>query len=289
MSTNPPTAADGTQESPPDPTDSPTAGDANVHQRVAAIIRDMPGIGKDHQMKGGQSYAYRSIEDIKAALAPLLGKHGVHYAPHRIVSVERSERPWGSKATIHQTGIIRVRFRVYGANGDHFDVEAEGEGMDTADKTTNKLHTGAEKVMLIETFCVADGDRDPDHDRIEGDRQGVENGAAEWGTVKQAKFALRQAVDEALSGFDPTEAEAKAATGAAWAEVGFDGPDGEGGVTNQDVADLLRLGVPIACLRFDADRAHDATHDRAQRALADVDEQARTAQEVIAANDIDEQ
>lgn len=63
---------------------------ADVHTAITAVIRDLPGIGKDQQITDGpQRYAYRGIEQIKAELKPILAKHGVHYTPFSLTSVDR--------------------------------------------------------------------------------------------------------------------------------------------------------------------------------------------------------
>ena len=139
----------------------------SVHWQIAAVIGSMPGIGKDSEIEQGpQRYKYRGIEAIKAELKPLLAAHRVHYVLHRIVEITDDTVPVGDKGKQWQRTRLRARWRVYGPGGDHVSVETRGEGVDSSDKAANKAVTGAEKQMLLTTFCVADGD-DPDHSRPE--------------------------------------------------------------------------------------------------------------------------
>jgi ERF superfamily len=138
-----------------------------VHGAISRVIGAMPGIGKDQTMGGpGGGYQYRGIEAIKVEIKPLLAAHRVHYALHRIVEITDDTVPVGDKGKVWQRTRLRARWRIYGPDGDYVTVETRGEGVDSSDKAANKAVTGAEKQMLLTTFCVADGD-DPDHARPE--------------------------------------------------------------------------------------------------------------------------
>jgi hypothetical protein len=317
MSSKQPDASTAPDPNPDDPTDSPTGGeptpfvarrwahdDRSVHQRIADARLELPGIGKNSRIaEGPQKYNYRSIEDVKAELGPLLGRHGVHYVATRITrevgTVQVGGKPW-------RMVDAEVEFTIYGANGDSFTALAYGEGRDNADKVHNKMHTGAEKNLLLGLFCIGDGAADPDHLRPEADADQTSGSpTGPWGTVKQAKFTLRQQVTDALHSLDPevTADDVKAATAAAWAECGIEGADDDL-VGHPEILTLLAEAIPVARDRFTADRAHadggngvdladtDAPpSDRAARALAEVAEQVedhRTAEQVIAQAEYDE-
>ena len=65
----------------------------SVHEAIAAVIRDLPAVGKDSEVTQGARYKYRGIEAIKAALKPLLAQHGVHSAPTTITEIADSTYP----------------------------------------------------------------------------------------------------------------------------------------------------------------------------------------------------
>ncbi len=190
-----------------------------VHERIVAIREELPAIGKDNTIQGGgPSYKYRSIEHIKAALAPLLAKHGVFYVPVKVLKSKRRERAYGSRGTLHNEAVLRVKFRIYGKDGTHVTAVGEGEGLDSSDKATNKAHTGAEKNMLIELFCIGDGAADPDHERP-GDDEGPTPVEQLW-ERKQAKGRAFTILKEGMP-----ELEARGVVNELWETVG---PDGEG-------------------------------------------------------------
>ena len=51
-----------------------------IHQAMAAILAEIPSIGKDNRNKD-QGFQYRGIDDVYNALHPLLAKHKVFMAP----------------------------------------------------------------------------------------------------------------------------------------------------------------------------------------------------------------
>ena len=179
-----------------DPQPTPAA----VHAAIASVVSELPAIGKDSQMKGGASYRYRGIEAIKAELKPLLGKHGVHYAPEVF-----GQADFGTETTTFKNGNtstwqrvrLNVGFRIYGPDGSSIPAVGYGEGYDNSDKALNKAMTMAEKQMLIQVFCVADGDPDPDHERPE--RGGEPPVRPETAPINGVKKALADAIgkDEA--------------------------------------------------------------------------------------------
>jgi hypothetical protein len=143
---------------------------SNIHDRIVAIITDLPGIGKDSEIAGGgQRYRYRGIDDIMPSIKTLLAKHGVHIASRFEVL---SDETWevardrgGSTRWRHVT--LSGTFRFYGTEGDFVEVTTIGEGKDSADKAANKGMTAALKYALLQTFAIADGHEDPDADRPE--------------------------------------------------------------------------------------------------------------------------
>lgn len=125
----------------------------SVFQRVAAVIEDLPAIGKD-QRNTQQNFNFRGIEDIMRALKPLLAKHQVIVVPN-VVERQDSERPTKSGGTLY-TVLLHVRFTFYGPDGDSFTASGWGEGTDSGDKATNKAMTGAFKYVLVQVFSIAD-------------------------------------------------------------------------------------------------------------------------------------
>lgn len=132
----------------------------NVISALAAVMAEMPAIGRD--MESSQGYAYRGIEAITAHLQPLLAKHGVVFVP-RVVKRETkdfvlNQRPWTEEQAW-------IEYRVYGPGGvkDYVVVgPLVGLGRDNSDKGMNKAMTQAFKYALLQTFCIGDRADEPD-------------------------------------------------------------------------------------------------------------------------------
>lgn len=184
-----------------------------VHEAIAAVIEAMPGIGKDSEItEGGQRYKYRGIEQIKEALKPVLASNGVHYSPHRIRGAVDEPYQTRNGATWQRTRLI-VTYRIYGPDGSYIEAEGRGEGADASDKAQNKAMTGAEKQVLLQVFCIADGE-DPDAHR------GEEQASSErtW-TKIEVKFDLAAKILDELKVDQPRSMELAAA---AWKSIGDD-------------------------------------------------------------------
>lgn len=217
----------------------------NVHQRVADVIRDMPGIGKNERMDApGAKYDYRGIEAIKLALKPLLGRHGVHYTPVELIEVADEPITKGGKPWMRTT--MRVHWMIYGADGSSFQAESRGEGEDNADKASNKAMTVAEKQMLLTVFAISD-QPDPDHERVE---RGAP--AARWST-RQVQVVLRGRIESDVTGGDVERAKEYARQ--AWAEYG--GEDDED-YDPTDAQLLIEAAVVFATQRLLDDEAQAA-------------------------------
>jgi ERF superfamily len=123
-----------------------------IHQRMVAILGEMPAIGKD-QRNEQQRFMYRGHDDVMNALNPLLAKYGVFVIPdviERVVGERQTERG----KTMYEVN-LHVRFTFYGASGDSIKASAWGEGTDMGDKSTNKAMTMAFKNVLAQSFAVS--------------------------------------------------------------------------------------------------------------------------------------
>lgn len=145
---------------------------ANVIEALAAVMADLPAIGKDMKSadSGPQSYKYRGIEQITAAAQPLFARHGVVIVPTVLAWAEPREFQVKSGATWTDERVM-VTYRVYGPGGVNDFVEAQlpGIGRDNSDKGTNKALTQAYKYLLLQMLMVADPKDDNDEHKQERD------------------------------------------------------------------------------------------------------------------------
>jgi hypothetical protein len=131
------------------------------------VQRDIGAISKDRRATGGQTFAFRGIEDVMNALHPILVEHGVLIVPDADDAVwEFHERvsSAGNKSVNTQVR-QRVAYKLVGPMGDHIEAASMGEGSDFSDKATNKSTSSALKYLLTTLFSIPtqdmeDSDRD---------------------------------------------------------------------------------------------------------------------------------
>lgn len=132
--------------------DDALAATMTIHQRMVAILAELPAIGKT-QRNEQQKFMYRGHDDVLNALNPLLAKWGVIVVPNVIERVTDA-RTTKSGSTMYEVN-LHVRYRFYGTAGDFVEASAWGEGTDSGDKSTNKAMTMAFKNVLAQAFAVS--------------------------------------------------------------------------------------------------------------------------------------
>lgn len=145
----------------------PCAGD--IHKRMIAVMRELGAIGKDKKNES-QGFKYRGIDDVYNAINPILAKHGV-YMTAQIMAKTREERT-NAKGTVLAFTCLRMRYTFRAEDGTSVDTEAEGEGMDSGDKSSNKSMAVGHKYALLQAFCIPTMDLvDPDAETHEVNAQ----------------------------------------------------------------------------------------------------------------------
>lgn len=150
----------------------------NVIQALARVQAELGGIPKLTSAQrqkagmgtgsgdGGISYAYRGIDQLAAAVQPLLGRYGIAIVPTKVTStvtdLMMNGKPWTDERH-------KVRWTIYGPGGlgDYVTATTFGLGRDNSDKGANKASTGAYKNLLLRLFAIGDPSDDADHDRVE--------------------------------------------------------------------------------------------------------------------------
>jgi hypothetical protein len=134
-----------------------------VYQAIAAVMQDVgrEGIAKGRRNQQ-QGYAFRGIDDVYNALAPLLARHHLIIVP-RVLTREKTEQTT-QKGGILFYVVVQVEFDIVCAtDGSKITACTWGEAMDSADKATNKAMSAAYKYMAMQTFCIpTEGDNDAD-------------------------------------------------------------------------------------------------------------------------------
>lgn len=131
----------------------------SINKIQAALAKSGIAKGRKNQQQG---YAFRGIDDVYAALAPLLAEHGVCIFP-RATERDCVERQTSRGGVLFYV-TVRVEFDfVSSIDGSTHTCVTYGEAMDSADKATNKAMSAAYKYACLQTFCIpTEGDNDAD-------------------------------------------------------------------------------------------------------------------------------
>lgn len=129
-----------------------------VYLAINAVAAELSetGIAKSHRNEEGD-YQYRSVDDVLAALAPLLARHKLCVLP-RIL--ERNSIRWGQA---RQLVTVRAAFDLASAmDGSVHTLESFGEAIDDSDKGTAKAISSAYKSAMLQAFCIPAPQEDAD-------------------------------------------------------------------------------------------------------------------------------
>lgn len=134
-----------------------------VYRAINAVQADLArtGIAKDRRNQQ-QGYQFRGIDDVYAALAPLLAKHGLCILP-RVLARTCTERNTARGGALFYTTVEAEFDFVCAEDGSKHTVKTFGEAMDSGDKSTNKAMSAAYKYACLQAFSIpTEGDNDAD-------------------------------------------------------------------------------------------------------------------------------
>ena len=134
-----------------------------ITKSLCAITAEIGSIGKNKK-NAQQGYSFRGIDDLMNCLHPLFAKYGVLMVPEVLEST-REERVT-AKGSALISAILKVKYHLIGIDGSEVTATVIGEGMDTADKASNKALAVAFKYAAFQIFCIPTdeiGKDDPDN------------------------------------------------------------------------------------------------------------------------------
>ncbi len=175
-----------------------------VYAAIREVMKDLGelGIGKDSKNKD-QGYMFRGIDAVYLALNPLLVKHNLVVLPRHINRWSET-RPTKSGGTMSFV-TVEVEFDfVQAEDGSKHTIRICGEGMDTADKATNKANSAAYKYAMFEAFCIpteaTDGDAEtPSMNQVISHKEAVNSVNIEEKANEAAfKFSSSKTLKEAM-------------------------------------------------------------------------------------------
>ncbi len=136
----------------------------SVYAKIAAVQGELAkvGIAKNRRNQQGSGYNFRGIDDVYAALSPLLATHGLVIVP-RVTNREVIERTSKNGGALFYV-TVHAEFDFISADDGSIHTAATfGEAMDSGDKATNKAMSAAYKYAAFMTFAIpTEGDNDAD-------------------------------------------------------------------------------------------------------------------------------
>ena len=122
-----------------------------IYKAIPAIMDEIGHIGKDKKNQQ-QNFMFRGIDQVMNTMKPLLAKHGVFVLPV-ITKTTREERLTKTGGNLIYT-IHNIDYHFIADDGSEVVASVVGEGMDSADKSSNKAMAVAFKYACFQVFCI---------------------------------------------------------------------------------------------------------------------------------------
>lgn len=123
----------------------------NIYQAIRGVMAEVGAIGKDKKNQQ-QGFMYRGVDDVMNALQPAFVKHNIFVVPE-VLEQTREERTTKNGGQLLYS-ILKVKFTFYADDGSSVSATVVGEGMDSADKASNKAMSVAFKYACFQVFCI---------------------------------------------------------------------------------------------------------------------------------------
>lgn len=123
----------------------------SVGEAIAEVTGRIGAITKEGRSTEG--YRFRGIDQLLAALHPILADVGLVILPGKVVREQWETRQTAKGGTLNVARLL-VRYRLIGPDGSETTAEAWGEGGDSGDKATQKAHSQSYKSFAFQTFTI---------------------------------------------------------------------------------------------------------------------------------------
>lgn len=135
-----------------------------IYAAMCNAMADITAVSKD-QVNQQQRFRYRGIDDAMNAIFPVLQRHRLFLVPE-VLEQHREERQTKAGGNLIYS-ILKVRYTMFTDDGSSVSATVIGEGMDSADKSSNKAIAAAMKYAIFQLFCIPTEDMahdDPDRE-----------------------------------------------------------------------------------------------------------------------------
>lgn len=133
-----------------------------IYGKIADCMRQLGAIGKDSYNQQ-QNFSYRGVDAVMNALNPVLTANHVFCVPE-VLEQHREERQTRNGGNLIYS-ILKMCYTLYAEDGSSVSATVIGEGMDSADKSSNKAMSVAYKYAMFQIFSIPTEEMaDPDAD-----------------------------------------------------------------------------------------------------------------------------
>lgn len=131
-----------------------------IFPALCAAMEELNAIGKDSKNQQ-QGFMYRGIDAVMNALNPVLKKNKIFVVPE-VLEHSREERQTQRGGNLIYS-ILKVKYTFFADDGSNVSAVVIGEGMDSADKSSNKAMSVAFKYACFQVLCIPTEEmKDPD-------------------------------------------------------------------------------------------------------------------------------
>lgn len=147
-----------------------------IYGKIADCMRQLGAISKTSK-NAQQGFMYRGIDAVMNALNPVLTANHVFCVPE-VLEQHREERQTRNGGNLIYS-ILKMCYTLYAEDGSSVSATVIGEGMDSADKSSNKAMSVAYKYAMFQIFSIPTEEMaDPDADTPPESTPKIDNKAA---------------------------------------------------------------------------------------------------------------
>lgn len=147
-----------------------------IYGKIADCMRQLGAIGKDSYNQQ-QKFMYRGVDAVMNALNPVLTANHVFCVPE-VLEQHREERQTRNGGNLIYS-ILKMCYTLYAEDGSSVSATVIGEGMDSADKSSNKAMSVAYKYAMFQIFSIPTEEMaDPDAETPPESTPKIDNKAA---------------------------------------------------------------------------------------------------------------
>ena len=122
-----------------------------IYGKIADCMRQLGAIGKTSKNMQ-QGFMYRGIDAVMNSLNPVLTENRMFCVPE-VLEQHREERQTRNGGNLIYS-ILKMRYTLYAEDGSSVSAVVIGEGMDSADKGSNKAMSVAYKYAMFQIFSI---------------------------------------------------------------------------------------------------------------------------------------